>query len=71
MATILILKSDWDSGSDPVPYYATVPAACLNFNSSLMKSRQVLTNPRQGDDPVPDCEHGVEYDVVYCDVADQ
>jgi hypothetical protein len=64
---VVVLKTDWEGGVDPVPYYSADPAkGCLNFNSSHAKPRSKLTEDSRGD--MKDCEHGVTYNVVLCSV---
>jgi len=66
MAVVIVLATDWDDGDDPINYYGTDPDGCLDFNSQPAKPRSVLT--LSGRKTLPDCEHGVEYDVVVCQV---
>jgi hypothetical protein len=67
MTTVIVLTSDWDNGDDPVSYYSTDPNTCLDFNSSAAKSRSALTEIRRC--TMKDCEHGISYPVVICEVA--
>jgi len=62
--SVVVLASDWDGGSDPVPYYIDGDKGCLDFNSSLAKPRPVLTELRRRS--FKDCEHQVTYDCVVC-----
>jgi hypothetical protein len=64
--TVIVLASDWDAGNDPVSYYASNTATCLNFNSSPAKPRSKLTPSRRT--TMSDCVHGVVYNVVVCRV---
>lgn len=66
MAGIYVLLSDWNSAKDPVPYYADVPSDCLDFNNRRAKPRPLLVPV--GEEVLPDCEHGMPYDVVVCEV---
>jgi hypothetical protein len=66
MADVVVLANDWDGQTDPVPYYATDPAACLDFNSSPAQSRSKLAPTLRT--TMIDCAHGVTYNVVVCRV---
>ncbi len=67
MAIVMVLANDWDGGVDPVPYYATDPGACLDFNSKLLKFRANLAE--QGRLQMKDCANRVSYNVVKCGVT--
>jgi hypothetical protein len=67
MAEVLVLKSDWNSSKDPVPYYGVGGSNCLDFNSHSRKPRAALH--AVGEVRLSDCEHGVDYEVVICEVG--
>jgi len=67
MTKFIVLASDWDAGVDPVSYYSTDPNTCLDFNSSMAKSRSVLKET--GRTTMKDCQHGVSYPVVICELV--
>ncbi len=57
MDNVVVLAHDGDGGMYPVPYYATSPNDCLDFDSSPSKPRAALTEISRKQ--MDDCEHGV------------
>jgi hypothetical protein len=68
MAHIYVLRFDWGSAKDPVPYYGQAPGQCLDFNNRRAKPRGLLTPVEEA--VIGDCEHGVPYEVVVCEAPD-
>ena len=66
MGYVVALANEWDSGTDPVPYYTDDPDGCLDLNSSKAKPRSVLQEADRK--MLQDCEHHVPYAVVVCRV---
>lgn len=69
MEQVFVLPTDWNSAKDPVPYYGKPPETCLDFNNRRGKPRALLV--ATGVATYSDCEYGLPYDVVVCDVQSQ
>jgi len=66
MSVVVVLAADWDQKIDPITYYGTDEDGCLDFNSQPAKPLAVLKFKSRK--PMTDCEHGVSYPAVVCDV---
>ena len=66
---VFVLMSDWNSPKDPVPNYGAPPGQCLDFNNRRAKPRVLLVAVEEL--VLPDCEYGMGYDVVRCEVHGQ
>ena len=69
MEHIFVLSSDWNSPKDPVPFYGAAPRECLDFNNRRAKPRVLLAAVDEV--AIPDCEYGLPYQVVVCEVQPQ
>jgi len=66
---LIVLEGDWSSGKDPVRCFRTTTARCLDLDDCTYKPRNALREVTRRQ--IPDCEHGIAYDVVLCSVRAQ
>lgn len=62
----VVLASDWDSLADPVRIFGDDQSACIDFDNQGYKPRTVLRETSRK--TMTDCEHGIQYHVVICDL---